>query len=415
MRILVLAMLFGASLFSSPHASAQTSAGTMPYTCSQTGSQIICNIQAIIGVPTGSSLVPGAGQTQINVSATGAVSNPPICTALVSSLASVPVGGITPVTFTLSGCVAPALYTFKWAAPVASATGLTAVHSPNLSSSAPSQTYTVTVCLASNATACSSYSAAVTSQSVGIAALNPCIVVASPTSISIGGTALLSVNCLSGLSAGSGATYLWSRNGANTGITSATYTVAGSDSATTGTSTYSVVIANQAPSVASASTTVVVTGAAVPPSPTDSCASTPVRVNINASEPYRKIYTSDITPNFRAGEDFVVQFDVAPSDTTDNRFLASIEFADFGATRGGRFATFSQSKCDYSATAQWVTPYYFGTKVAVNAGRATVVIGSDPRAGEIRLTPGRWYLNVQNAIGSCPPGISCHAVIEWAN
>ena len=415
MRRIFTALLGLLALVALPAAWAQTSSGTLPYTCTQTGTQITCTFQATILVPSGDALVAGTGQTQVVIGASGVVANAPVCTALIPSLASVPAGGATSVTLSLSGCVAPALYTFRWAAPVATATGMTAVHSPNLSTATPSQTYTVTACLASNATACSIYSASVTLLSFAIPALNSCVVVASAASVPIGGNSVLTVNCLVGTGTGSGATYQWSRNSVYTGVTSSSYALSAADTAVAGSAIYSVQVSNAAPSTASASTTVTVTGSVTPPVASDGCASTPVRLSINASEPYRKIYTSDYAATFGPGNDFVIQFDVAGSDTTTARYLASIEFADFGASRGNRWATFSQSKCDYSDSAQWVTPNYSGYRVAVNAGRSNVAIGSDPRAGEVHLTTGRWYLNIKNVVGGCPSVVSCHAVVEWAN
>jgi hypothetical protein len=172
-------------------------------------------------------------------------------------------------------------------------------------------------------------------------------------------------------------------------------------------------ISNALPSTLPAGASVTVTPAVS--GTTDGCPGTPVRLTINAAEPYRKIYTSDYTSSLSAGANFVVQFQVSANDTTAGRFLAQLGFVDFGAVRGGRYVTFSQNKCDYTDAAQWVSPNYSGFKTAVNAGTVSVVLGSDARSADVRLTPGTWYLNVQNVVGSCPSNVSCHVAIEWAN
>ncbi len=148
---------------------------------------------------------------------------------------------------------------------------------------------------------------------------------------------------------------------------------------------------------------------------TDYCPSTPVRLSINASEPYHKIYSSNYADTPPGGS-FVVAIYVTAADTTVGRYLAEIGYSDFGPTRSGRYVTLSKSKCDYSDSAQWISVNVGGVKLADNAGGGTVSMGPESRPASAVLTPGLWYLNVQNAPGACPPYVTtCDVVLTWAN
>lgn len=388
------------------HAQAVSASGNSGTTCTQSGTTLVCTTTTTLSLPSGTNL---SGMSLPQSIATG-----PACTSLSVSPAVLSSGVATPVALTVTGCPTSSAYTYSWGSPVTQVNAASTSYTAVLSASTPSLSFSVQVCFQANPSACSTYTASVI-VSAPIPALSGCFVSASATSVTVGASPVLSASCSSGTGAGSGVSYQWSKNSnAIAGAVSSSYTLsASSDTATVGTNTYSVQINNSLPSNASASASITTTAAVA--APTDYCSGTPVRLTINAAEPYRKIYTSDYVGTFTAGNDFVIQFDVTSADSTASRFLAGIEFADFGASRGGRYATFSQNKCDYTSTAQWITPYYSGTKLAVNAGRATVVLGPDTRSADVRLTPGRWYLNIQNVVGACPSNISCHAVVEWAN
>ena len=149
----------------------------------------------------------------------------------------------------------------------------------------------------------------------------------------------------------------------------------------------------------------------------DYCPSNPVRATINAALNFQRVWTDDIVTFFGAGETFVIQVNVTDSAKTIGRYLATINFSDAGSQRGNRYVTFSKSKCDFTSTAQWVSPNFKGIKTGVNAGSASISIGTaDTRASDIKLSSiGTWYLNIQNIPGGCPVGTSCHTVIDWAN
>ena len=157
------------------------------------------------------------------------------------------------------------------------------------------------------------------------------------------------------------------------------------------------------------------TSAVVTPPPagvvTDYCPGTPVRLTFNASEFHHKIYTSYIA-FIPVGESFVAAIDVTAADSTVGRYMAEIGFSDFGPTRAGKNVTVSKSKCDYTDNAYWMS-----LKGATdNAGGGTITMGADNRLSGGKLTPGRWYLNVQVPISSCQAGVaSCDTVISWAN
>ena len=392
---------------SSTHVQAQSASasGNSGTTCTQNGVSLVCTTTTTLALPSGANLS--------GMSLPQSISSGPACTSLSATPSVLASGVSTAVTLTINGCPTSGAYTYSWGPPVVAVNAPSTAYAATLNAATPSLTFSVQVCFTANPSACNTYTQTITVLAP-IPALSGCAINPGTTSVTVGATPVLSASCSTGTGAGSGVSYQWSKNSNPiSGAVSSSYTLSASDTGAAGTNAYTVQVNNSAPSNASASASVTTT--APLPGFTDYCPTTPVRATIGASEPYRKLYTPDVIGTFSAGNDFVIQFDVTASDTTANRFLAGLEFADYGASRGGRWVTFSQSKCDYTSTAQWVSPYYAGTKIAVNAGRATVGLGSDTRGADVRLTPGRWYLNIQNVIGACPSNVSCHAVIEWAN
>lgn len=407
-RVLSLICALGIySLIGAAEAQTPSAAGKSDTTCTQTDAlTLVCTTSTRLTLPPGVNLA--------NISLPAGTAAGPACTSL-TALPSSQIPANTPTTISLSvnGCPTSSAYTYAWALPVpASVTSATTTSSVTLSNSVPTQLYSVTVCFAANPGACSTYNATVSVvPSVVIPALTGCAVSPASTSVVVGGTTSLSVACSTGT--GSGATYQWYRNGVAVGVNSSTYAVSAADTAAAGTLTYRVDIANSAPSTGSASATVTVT----PPvtNVVDYCPSSPVRTAFNASTPYLKIYSSDYgsTP---PGGYFVVAVDVTASDSTVGRYLAEVGYSDFGATRSGRYVTLSKSKCDFTDAAQWISINVGGVKLADNAGGGTVAMGAESRAASAKLTPGRWYLNFQNAPGACPSYVSsCDTVIGWAN
>ena len=402
-RIICLAGL----ALAAPLAIAQSAStnGISNTSCSQTSNTLVCTTTTTVTLPSGTNL------TGMTLPTSGGV-NGPGCSGLGASPSTVPSGVTTAVLLSVSGCPTSNTYTYTWGAPVASATGASTTHAVNLTSANPTQNYSVTVCLASNSTACATYSAAVNVQSaVVIPALNGCAVTPAASNVSIGGTTSLAASCSAGTGSGSNVAYQWSKGTvAISGATSSTYNVTASDTAAAGAVTYSAQISNGAPSSAVVSATVTAAAAVA-----DNCPSTPVRVVINASEAYRRFYTSDLVSSFTAGQDFVVALDVTDADTTVGRQLATAGFADFGAVRGGRYATVSRTKCDYSDNAQWISGNFLGIKTPANGASASTGLNGETRYTDVKLTTGRWYINIQNVVGQCPSNQSCHAVVQWSN
>lgn len=149
---------------------------------------------------------------------------------------------------------------------------------------------------------------------------------------------------------------------------------------------------------------------------TDYCPGSPVRLTFNASEHYRKIYSSQYAKTPPGGF-FVVAIDVTATDSTVGRYLAEVGYSDFGAPPAGRYVTLSKSKCDFTEAAQWISINVGGVKHADNEGGGVISMGgAESRLYTAKLTPGRWYLNFQNAPGTCPSyASSCDVVIGWAN
>jgi hypothetical protein len=382
-------------------ASANGNSGT---SCTQTGTSLVCTTTTTLTLPAGTNL---AGMTLPQSSATG-----PACTSLSAAPSLLDDSVATPVTLTVNGCPTSGTYTYSWGAPITSVNAPSTTYTATLSANTPSKSLSVQVCFANNPTACNTYTTTIDVRAP-IPALAGCSVSPATSSVAVGSTPALTVTCSAGTGAGSGVSYQWSKNGnAIPGAIAATYTLAAAtDTAAAGNSTYSVQVSNVKPSSASASSTVTVTPSVIV---LDGCPGTSPKLTILASETYKKIYTSDYG-SFAANTDFVIAFNVAAGDSTAGRFLATLGFVDFGASRGGRLVTFSKNKCDYTDDAQWVSPNYFGTKTPVNAGTASVVLGPDTRSADVRLTPGTWYLNMRNVVGFCPSNVSCHAAVEWAN
>jgi hypothetical protein len=204
---------------------------------------------------------------------------------------------------------------------------------------------------------------------------------------------------------------VWTRNGTQVG-TGQSYQLTANDTATTGVYTFAVAVTNNAPSNASASSSVTVTSSS---SSTDYCPNSPVRATINASSPYARVDSSDLVGSFTAGENFVVKLNVSSADSTIGRQAVLMSFSDSGANRGGRYVTISQSKCDYTSGAKWVTAYNNGQPTPQNAASKTLSLNDASTAAQLRLTTGTWYINVQNVVGSCPSNVSCHVFMDWAN
>ena len=387
-----------------------SASGKSDTTCVQTDAlTLTCSTTTKLTLPAGVNLA--------NMSLPAGTAAGPACSTLTAS-PSTQIPSNTPTTIALSvnGCPTSSTYTYAWASPVsANVTGSATTSVVTLSPSIPSQLFSVTVCFSANPGACNTYNTTVSVvPTVVIPALVGCAVTPATSSVLIGANTLLSATCTQGTVSGSGVTYQWYRNqAAISGATNSTYSVSAADTAVAGNSNYTVQIANSAPSSTSASATVTATPPVV--GVIDYCPSVPARLTFNASEPYRKIYSSDYgsTP---PGGYFVVAINVTANDSTAGRYLAEVGYSDFGATRSGRYVTLSKSKCDFTESAQWISVNVGGVKLADNAGGGTVAMGSETRAASARLTPGVWYLNVQNAPGACPSYVSsCDAVIGWAN
>lgn len=386
---------------------AQSATGTSGTTCTQSGTVLTCTTSTIVTLPSGVNLTSASGVTQFGLTGTGPTG--PACTGLTASPSSVAAGGGTAVLLVVS-CPTGS-YTYVWTGGNASSsTGSSASDVPNLSASNTSQLYTVNVCLASNASACSAYQTTVTLIS-STPALSSCTVSPSSTSVVQGGSTTLNASCATGTGSGSGVQYVWTRNGTQVG-TGPSYTLTTNDTATAGSYTYSVAISNNAPSNANASSSVTVTAVV---GSNDYCPNVPVRTFIDASSPYSRVISSDFVGSFTAGDNFVIRLNVTGSDTTLGRQAVLLNFSDIGSNRGGRYVTISQSKCDFTSGAKWVSGYLNGTATPQNAASKTISLNDAGTAAQLRLTTGTWYINVQNVVGSCPSNVSCHVVVDWAN
>ncbi len=387
----------------------QTASGTSTTSCTQNGTVMTCTTATTVNLPSGVNLQSGSGLGQFGLSGT---SSGPACTSLSASPSAVAAGGGT--TVVLSVACPSGSYTYAWASPAAPASGAATTDTPNLSAQTPSQDYSVTVCLAAAPTSCNTYTTSVVLLG-GTSSLSSCSVSPSSTSVSTGATPVLNATCLPAAATGanSGVTYAWKRNGSTiSGANGASYQLTTSDTSAAGSSTYQVTVANNAPSTQSASSTVTVTASQ---SGTDYCPTIPVRDTFSASSAYTRFKSTDYVTNFLAGENFVIKLDVTAGDSTAFTQNALMNFSDLGSTRGGRYVTISQNKCDFTSTAKWVSGYFLGSPIAQNSASKQISLNNPSGTAPIALTTGTWYINIKNVIGSCPSNTSCHVVLDWSN
>jgi hypothetical protein len=161
----------------------------------------------------------------------------------------------------------------------------------------------------------------------------------------------------------------------------------------------------------------------------DFCPGTATFKVFDAADSFHKFSTGnygDRPPNefsamydLYAGDNFVVQVTVRDeTSTATGRFPAGFEFIDIGATRAGKLVTISRSRCDYRATANWVSPAPVGNNPPMpsNGGSAVFAINEAGRPdAQFNLTTGTWYLNVQIAFNQCPAATPCNVIEQWAN
>lgn len=161
----------------------------------------------------------------------------------------------------------------------------------------------------------------------------------------------------------------------------------------------------------------------------DFCPTTATFKVFDAAEPFRKYSTGNFgdrppyefsaTFDLHGGEDLVVQLDVrSATSTSTGLYPARLEFIDIGANRAGKLVTISRSRCDYRATANWVSPAPVGGNAAIpsNGGGANFSINETGRPdAQFNLTTGTWYLNVKIPLDQCPSATPCNVVEAWAN
>lgn len=391
-------------------ASAQTATGTSGTQCTQAGSLLTCTTSTTMTLPSGVNLTPGAVGNQFGLtgSATG-----PNCSNPTALPPTVPAGGTTPVQLSIT-CPTSSNYSYAWN-PAVTGTGATVFDTPNLSSTVTFKTYTVQVCFQANPQACNTYPITV-NLTAATQPLSGCAI--SPQSVTVNQGASgqqLNATCTQGTETGTGATYQWTRN--NVAIANATgpsYTLTASDTATAGQYQFGVTINNNA-SVQAVPPPATVTVSAVVVGDPGACPNSPIRTVWNASSPYLHLYTSDFTGSFTAGDNFVIQLNVTAGDSTAGRYIAAIDHAGTGSSPHPRIVTVSKTKCDYTASAYWLTPYRNGVPTASTSDSATISLNEPSAAADMKLTTGTWYINVKNPIGSCPSNQSCHALLDWYN
>lgn len=408
-RVLRVVVALGLMIVAQASMSQTSTSGKSDTTCTQSDPlTLTCTTVTKLTLPSGVNLA--------NMSLPVGTAAGPACTGLTATPSSqIPANTPTTISLSVTGCPTSSAYIYSWGAPVSAATGPTTSHSLTLSASAPSQAYSLSICFASNPGACSTYSATVF-VAAPVPALAGCTASAASPSITQGGTNTLTASCSSGTAASANPTYQWYRGLiVIPGATGASYFVPASETATVGTLTYSVQIKNDAPSTTSPNPTTNFAVTAPVAGVTDYCPSSPVRLAFNASEPFRNISSSQYAKTPPGGF-FVVAIDVTATDSTVGRYLAEIQYSDLNSPPSGRYVTLSKSKCDFTEAAQWISINVGGVKNADNAGGGTISMGGESRPSTAKLTVGRWYLNFQNAPGTCPSYVStCDAVINWLN
>ncbi len=157
----------------------------------------------------------------------------------------------------------------------------------------------------------------------------------------------------------------------------------------------------------------------------DYCPEVNVSVNLMASKPYLRWHTGyygtepNAYPPLYDGGKIITKLTVESTDTTAGSPLAGLTYADFGASRGGRYVTISRNKCDFTSPLMWANGFgpVYGAQ-AQNSGSVAFAINDPNRKGEINLTTGVWYISVVNVPGNCPittPATACNVVLVWIN
>jgi hypothetical protein len=125
-----------------------------------------------------------------------------------------------------------------------------------------------------------------------------------------------------------------------------------------------------------------------------------------------RYFTSSVLPGFHQGVATVVRF--TPPLGTASAALGSISYTEYGDTSHTRYATLSDTACQWSNPGTGALFY----SIEQISGRFWLQVGGNPRGYPV-LTPGKtYYLNIENtdAAGNqtCAFGESCNMGIDWA-
>ncbi len=176
-----------------------------------------------------------------------------------------------------------------------------------------------------------------------------------------------------------------------------------------------------------------------PPVTTDGCPSvTPIQYELDAASPYVKFKTGHYaSQSFNVSSsgmtalsyvkledqtNVVIRLNVRATDTTlGKQWPASTAYAEVSANIGSQYITISKSKCDFSASAFWLTvpapaPPEFrgGSYFSINEPNRLATSGATFN----NLTTGTWYINIKNFGTKCNvpyDGNWCDILFEWAN
>ena len=394
LKQLTIAALLTAVTIHASGTNAQTASGTAPASCTQNGQTLTCITTTTYNIPTGLNLLGQTAGSSFALSSGAPTPAAPSGCVVAPATLSVAVGATPSLSVACSA--GSGNYTFQWTkngTNIGGAVSQTYTLNAGIDTSAAgTATYNVLVVNSLGSNLASAATVAVSSQTA--AAPGSCSVTPASASVNVGGFQTLSASCATGTAP---FTFAWYKNNAPIGgANSSTYTLTNSDTASPGSQTYRVDIANNTGN-SSANGTVNVNAASAL---CTSSGSAHTSIDVNAS--YKQVGSSNL---FGTGSAFIIRLDVGANSTTAGGLTALISHTEGVASqRAPRNISLSPCAGDFTSPAAVI--------LATNSGGSTTEISiNDLGRGVPNVTTGTWYVNIKNA--ACASNARCDVLIDW--
>ena len=394
LKQLTIAALLTAVTIHASGTSAQTASGTAPASCTQNGQTLTCVTTTTYNLPTGLNLQGQTTGSSFALSSDALTPTAPSGCAVAPASLSVALGA-TP-SLSVACRAGSGSYTYQWTKNGTNIIGATSqaytltagIDTP----AANTATYSVLVVNSLGSNLASAATVAVSSQTA--AAPGSCSVTPASASVNVGGSQTLSASCATGTAPFS---FAWYKNNALIGgANSSTYTLTSSDTASPGSQTYRVDIANSAGN-SGANGTVNVNAASA------ACTSSgSAHASIDVNVGYKQVGSSNL---FGTGNTYIIRLDVGANSTTAGGLTALISHTEGVASqRAPRNISLSPCAGDFTSSA--------AVMLATNSGGSTAEISiNDLGRGVPNVTTGTWYVNIKNA--ACSPSARCDVLVDW--